>query len=170
MKYTLEYTREKDGRWMAEVPQLYGVAAYGESEADARTTFGTSPPIALLMPMRWSATSRPRLPHWQPNPTWDESAGFRARGNYPRHRHLPRLRLNGGNCSGKAYGAATVLMSRAGAEFYRDLPAVSAPVSHPMLSQHRDIPPTNLLRQALLHVILAGFGMDSSFLNLSFTW
>ena len=37
-------------------------------------------------------------------------------------------------------------------------------------TQHIAIPPTNLLRQALLHVILAGFGMDSSFLNLSFTW
>lgn len=37
-------------------------------------------------------------------------------------------------------------------------------------TQHLDIPLTNLLRQALLHVILAGFGMDSSLLNLSFTW
>jgi hypothetical protein len=38
------------------------------------------------------------------------------------------------------------------------------------VTQHLDIPPTKLLRQALLRVILAGFGMDSSFLNLSFTW
>lgn len=37
MKFTLECTREDDGRWLAEVPQLYGVAAYGDSEAGART-------------------------------------------------------------------------------------------------------------------------------------
>lgn len=37
MKYTLECTREEDGRWLAEVPQLYGVATYGDSEAGART-------------------------------------------------------------------------------------------------------------------------------------
>lgn len=37
MKYTLECTREEDGRWLAEVPQLYGVAAYGDSEVAART-------------------------------------------------------------------------------------------------------------------------------------
>jgi hypothetical protein len=33
-----------------------------------------------------------------------------------------------------------------------------------------DIPPTKQLRQAPNNDILAGFGMDSSFLNLSFTW
>lgn len=37
MKYTLECTREEDGRWLAEVPQLHGVVAYGDSETGART-------------------------------------------------------------------------------------------------------------------------------------
>lgn len=37
MKYTLECTREEDGRWLAEVPQLHGVIVYGDSEAGART-------------------------------------------------------------------------------------------------------------------------------------
>ncbi|MDQ2988479.1 MAG: hypothetical protein M3R60_05195 [Pseudomonadota bacterium] len=36
MKFTLECTREDDGRWLAEVPQLHGAAAYGDSEAGAR--------------------------------------------------------------------------------------------------------------------------------------
>jgi predicted RNase H-like HicB family nuclease len=36
MKYTLECTHEEDGRWLAEVPQLHGAAAYGDSEAGAR--------------------------------------------------------------------------------------------------------------------------------------
>lgn len=35
MIYTLECTREEDGRWLAEVPQLYGVAVYSDSETDA---------------------------------------------------------------------------------------------------------------------------------------
>ena len=37
MKFTLECTREEDGRWLAEVPQLYGVVAYGDSEVAALT-------------------------------------------------------------------------------------------------------------------------------------
>lgn len=37
MKFTLECTREEDGRWLAEVSQLYGVAAHGDSESGART-------------------------------------------------------------------------------------------------------------------------------------
>ncbi|MES2757474.1 MAG: hypothetical protein V4693_08885 [Pseudomonadota bacterium] len=35
MKYTLECSREEDGRWVAEVPQLYGALAYSDSEIDA---------------------------------------------------------------------------------------------------------------------------------------
>jgi predicted RNase H-like HicB family nuclease len=35
MDITLEYEQEADGRWLAEVPQLPGVMAYGESPADA---------------------------------------------------------------------------------------------------------------------------------------
>lgn len=37
MKFTVECTREADGRWLAEVPQLDGVLAYGDSEVGART-------------------------------------------------------------------------------------------------------------------------------------
>jgi predicted RNase H-like HicB family nuclease len=32
---TIETEREDDGRWLAEVPDLPGVMAYGESEQDA---------------------------------------------------------------------------------------------------------------------------------------
>lgn len=36
MKFTLECTHGADDRWLAEVPQLHGASAYGESEAGAR--------------------------------------------------------------------------------------------------------------------------------------
>ena len=35
MKLTLEYEQEDDGRWIAEVPELPGVLAYGDSAAEA---------------------------------------------------------------------------------------------------------------------------------------
>ena len=35
MRLTLEYEQEKDGRWLAEVPQLPGILAYGISANDA---------------------------------------------------------------------------------------------------------------------------------------
>jgi predicted RNase H-like HicB family nuclease len=35
MKFTLECEREEDGRWIAEVPQLPGVLAYGSSADEA---------------------------------------------------------------------------------------------------------------------------------------
>jgi predicted RNase H-like HicB family nuclease len=35
MKLTLEIEREDDGRWIAEVPELGGVLAYGASAAEA---------------------------------------------------------------------------------------------------------------------------------------
>jgi len=35
MNFTLECEQEIDGRWIAEVPQLPGVLAYGNSSADA---------------------------------------------------------------------------------------------------------------------------------------
>ena len=35
MKFQIEYEREEDGRWLAEVPQLPGVLAYGTSANDA---------------------------------------------------------------------------------------------------------------------------------------
>jgi predicted RNase H-like HicB family nuclease len=33
---TIEIEREEDGRWMAEVPELPGVIAYGANQDDAR--------------------------------------------------------------------------------------------------------------------------------------
>ena len=35
MNLTLECEQEIDGRWIAEVPQLPGILAYGSSSADA---------------------------------------------------------------------------------------------------------------------------------------
>ncbi len=35
MQLTLETDQETDGRWLAEVPELAGVMAYGQTRADA---------------------------------------------------------------------------------------------------------------------------------------
>lgn len=35
MKLTIEIEREEDGRWLAEVPQLPGVLAYGDTSDEA---------------------------------------------------------------------------------------------------------------------------------------
>lgn len=35
MNFTLEFEQEADGRWLAEVPQLPGVLAYGVSADEA---------------------------------------------------------------------------------------------------------------------------------------
>ncbi len=35
MKFEIECAREEDGRWLAEVPQLPGVLAYGSSADEA---------------------------------------------------------------------------------------------------------------------------------------
>jgi len=35
MNFTLECEREEDGRWLAEVPELPGVLAYGSSAGEA---------------------------------------------------------------------------------------------------------------------------------------
>jgi predicted RNase H-like HicB family nuclease len=35
MNFTLECEREDDGRWLAEVPELPGVLAYGSTSAEA---------------------------------------------------------------------------------------------------------------------------------------
>jgi predicted RNase H-like HicB family nuclease len=35
MQLTIEYEQEEDGRWLAEVPQLPGVVAYGATPAEA---------------------------------------------------------------------------------------------------------------------------------------
>ena len=36
MTLQIEVEREEDGRWIAEVPSLLGVLAYGDTEAEAR--------------------------------------------------------------------------------------------------------------------------------------
>jgi predicted RNase H-like HicB family nuclease len=36
VQYKVELEQEEDGRWIAEVPQLPGVLAYGASQAEAR--------------------------------------------------------------------------------------------------------------------------------------
>ena len=35
MTLTIEFEQEADGRWIAEVPQLPGVLAYGQTQAEA---------------------------------------------------------------------------------------------------------------------------------------
>ena len=35
MNFTIEHEREEDGRWIAEVPQLPGVLAYGATREEA---------------------------------------------------------------------------------------------------------------------------------------
>lgn len=35
MTFTVEFEREDDGRWLAEVPELPGVLAYGQSSHEA---------------------------------------------------------------------------------------------------------------------------------------
>ena len=35
MNFNIEYEREDDGRWLAEVPQLPGVMAYGATREEA---------------------------------------------------------------------------------------------------------------------------------------
>jgi len=35
MTFTVEYEQEEDGRWLAEVPELPGVLAYGQASEEA---------------------------------------------------------------------------------------------------------------------------------------
>ena len=35
MKFTIQHEREEDGRWLAEVPELPGVLAYGATPDEA---------------------------------------------------------------------------------------------------------------------------------------
>ena len=35
MNFTIEHAREEDGRWLAEVPELPGVLAYGSTQDEA---------------------------------------------------------------------------------------------------------------------------------------
>ncbi len=41
MNYTIEYEQEEDGRWLAEVLELPGVLAYGQTSEDAVTKVQT---------------------------------------------------------------------------------------------------------------------------------
>jgi predicted RNase H-like HicB family nuclease len=34
-RFTIEFDREDDGRWIAEIPELPGVMVYGDSREDA---------------------------------------------------------------------------------------------------------------------------------------
>jgi len=36
VRFKVELEREQDGRWIAEVPELPGVLAYGQSSAEAK--------------------------------------------------------------------------------------------------------------------------------------
>ena len=40
MDYTIEVEREADGRWLAEVPELPGVLAYGATVDEAQSRAG----------------------------------------------------------------------------------------------------------------------------------
>jgi predicted RNase H-like HicB family nuclease len=37
MDYAIEFDREEDGRWIAEIPSLPGVMAYGASKLEAES-------------------------------------------------------------------------------------------------------------------------------------
>ncbi len=37
MNFAIEFDREEDGRWIADIPSLPGVMAYGASRADAES-------------------------------------------------------------------------------------------------------------------------------------
>lgn len=37
MNYEIEFEQEDDGRWIAEIPSLSGVMAYGASKVDAES-------------------------------------------------------------------------------------------------------------------------------------
>ncbi len=37
MTFTVEFEREDDGRWLAEVPALPGVLSYGATDVEARS-------------------------------------------------------------------------------------------------------------------------------------
>ena len=59
MKITFETEQEDDGRWLAEVPELAGVMAYGktESEAIARAKLLASRVLAEQLPFSPSPAS-----------------------------------------------------------------------------------------------------------------
>ena len=58
MRVTIEFEREDDGRWIAEIPELPGVLAYGATRDEARRA-------AVALALRVVAD---RLDHGEPVP------------------------------------------------------------------------------------------------------
>lgn len=65
---TIETAREEDGRWIAAVPELPGVAAYGETEGEA---------VAAVEALTLRVVAD-RVEHGEPLPRGMVSAGGRA--------------------------------------------------------------------------------------------
>jgi len=40
MNYRIEFEQEEDGRWIADIPELPGVMAYGSSKREAEAKVG----------------------------------------------------------------------------------------------------------------------------------
>lgn len=64
----IEIEREKDGRWIAEVPELPGVLVYGATEAEARNK-------VVVLSLRVIAD---RLEAGEPVPGFDRDTFFAA--------------------------------------------------------------------------------------------
>jgi maleate isomerase len=58
VRFRVEIEREQDGRWLAEVPELPGVLAYGASESEAQAKVQTEVPPAEVY--EWARTNVPR--------------------------------------------------------------------------------------------------------------
>jgi len=63
MNFDIECEREEDGRWLAEVPQLPGALAYGDSANDAMAKRKSSPFAS------WQNVSRIARPDPRPSPS-----------------------------------------------------------------------------------------------------
>ena len=57
MRYVVEFDREEDGRWIADVPTLPGVMAYGQTREEALAKVATLGFRVLLLDAiaRWWA-------------------------------------------------------------------------------------------------------------------
>jgi predicted RNase H-like HicB family nuclease len=55
MTFTIEFEREDDGRWLAEVLELPGVLAYGQTSDDA---IAKAEALALLLAATTEASTR----------------------------------------------------------------------------------------------------------------
>jgi predicted RNase H-like HicB family nuclease len=67
MNLTIETEREEDGRWIAEVPELAGVLAYGNTRDEA---IAGAEPLALRV-------LADRLEHAEAGPIWRVSPSAR---------------------------------------------------------------------------------------------